>query len=130
MAIFATTIGSVSKPVIPAAYLCRNLKPNLGRARENLNDVSFKDLRGQQMSFAGYANVLRHIFWNLMDGHSMVRESEKCNYTIEAWGRRCYLVQTNRETKAIDRYEILNCTYEQLRGKISKRHEAEEVPAR
>ena len=68
--------------------------------------------------------------WNLMDGHSMVRESEKCNYTIEAWGRRCYLVQTNRETKAIDRYEILNCTYEQLRGKISKRHEAEEVPAR
>lgn len=94
----------------------------MGRARENFNDVYFKDLRGQQMSFAGYANVLRHIFWNLMDGHSMVRESEKCNYTIEAWGRRCYLVQTNRETKAIDRYEILNCTYEQLRGKISKRH--------
>ena len=91
----------------------------MGRARENFNDVYFKDLRGQQMSFAGYANVLRHIFWNLMDGHSMVRESEKCNYTIEAWGRRCYLVQTNRETK-----------YEQLRGKISKRHEAEEVPAR
>ena len=102
----------------------------MGRARENFNDVYFKDLRGQQMSFAGYANVLRHIFWNLMDGHSMVRESEKCNYTIEAWGRRCYLVQTNRETKALDRYEILNCTYEQLRGKISKRHEAEEVPAR
>ena len=71
----------------------------MGRARENFNDVYFKDLRGQQMSFAGYANVLRHIFWNLMDGHSMVRESEKCNYTIEAWGRRCYLVQTNRETK-------------------------------
>lgn len=56
----------------------------MGRARENFNDVYFKDLRGQQMSFAGYANVLRHIFWNLMDGHSMVRESEKCNYTIEA----------------------------------------------
>ena len=55
----------------------------MGRARENFNDVYFKDLRGQQMSFAGYANVLRHIFWNLMDGHSMVRESEKCNYTIE-----------------------------------------------
>ena len=60
----------------------------MGRARENFNDVYFKDLRGQQMSFAGYANVLRHIFWNLMDGHSMVRESEKCNYTIEAWGFR------------------------------------------
>ena len=103
-----------------------------GRLRVNSGTMYgyFKDLRGQQMSFAGYANVLRHIFWNLMDGHSMVRESEKCNYTIEAWGRRCYLVQTNRETKAIDRYEILNCTYEQLRGKISKRHEAEEVPAR
>ena len=39
----------------------------MGRARENFNDVYFKDLRGQQMSFAGYANVLRHIFWNLMD---------------------------------------------------------------
>ena len=104
----------------------------MGRARENFNSVYFKDETGAQMSFANgsYANKLRFIFWNLMDGHSMVRESEKCNYTIEAWGRRCYLVQTNRETKAIDRYEILNCTYEQLRGKISKRHEAEEVPAR
>ena len=64
-----------------------------------------------------------------MDGHSMVRESEKCNYTIEAWG---HLAIWFRPTVAqgTDRHEILNCTYEQLRGKISKRHEAEEVPAR
>ena len=55
----------------------------MGRARENFNDVYFKDLRGQQMSFAGYANVLRHIFWNLMDGHSMVRESESKWYVLK-----------------------------------------------
>lgn len=97
----------------------------MGRAKENFNNVYFKDQRGQQMSFAGYANVLRHIFWNLMDGYSLVRESGKCSFMIESWGRRCYLVQTNRKTGEVDRFEIMNCTYEQLRNKISKRHEAE-----
>ena len=101
----------------------------MGRARENFNDVYFKDLRGQQMSFAGYANVLRHIFWNLMDSHVLKLEGPACDFTIEAWAKRAYLVQEDRRTLEVKRYEIMNCTYRELSGKISKKHAPEETPS-
>lgn len=102
----------------------------MGRARENFNNVYFRDETGRQMSFAAgsYANVLRHIFWNLMDGSSKTRESDKCSYVIEAWGRKCFLVQRYLDSGGGERrYEIMNCTYEQLRGKIASKHTAEEA---
>ena len=74
----------------------------MGRARENFNSVYFKDETGAQMSFANgsYANKLRFI-----------------------------LVQEDRRTHEVKRYEIMNCTYRELSGKISKKHAPEETPS-
>ena len=70
------------------------------------------------MSFANgsYANKLRFIFWNLMDSHVLTLE-------------RAYLVQEDRRTHEVKRYEIMNCTYRELSGKISKKHAPEETPS-
>lgn len=96
----------------------------MGRAAENFNQVNFKDESGKFIPYSNpYFNVLRHIFWNLIDGHAFVREGPKCSYSIESWGRRCYLVEMNRETRRTRRYEIVNCTYSQLKSKIFKEHE-------
>ena len=102
----------------------------MGRAAENFNNVYFRNEIDRPQLTAQYASVLRHIFWNLMDGHSLIRESDQCSYVIESWGKRCYLVETHRLQQRVSRYEIMNCTYEQLRNKISKKHAAEEMPAR
>ena len=103
----------------------------MGRARENFNSVYFKDETGAQMSFANgsYANKLRFIFWNLMDSHVLKLEGPACDFTIEAWAKRAYLVQEDRRTHEVKRYEIMNCTYRELSGKISKKHAPEETPS-
>ena len=95
----------------------------MSRARENFNDVTFKTDTGQFFPPGNYFNALRHIFWNLMDRHAPVLESPKCCYYIAARGKRCYLVEENRERRTVRPYEILNCTYEQLRRKIHKVYE-------
>lgn len=104
----------------------------MGRARENFNSVYFKDETGKQMSFENdsYANKLRFIFWNLMDSHVQKLEGPTCDFTIEAWEKRVYLVQENRKTHEVKCYEIMNCTYRELHGKISKKHSPEEMPSR
>ena len=75
----------------------------MGRARENFNSVYFKDETGAQMSFANgsYANKLRFIFWNLMDSHVLKLEGPACDFTIEAWAKRAYLVQEDRRTHEV-----------------------------
>ena len=75
------------------------------------------------MSFANgsCANKLRFIFWNLMDSHVLKLEGPACDFTIEAWAKRAYLVQEDRRTHEVKRYEIMNCTYRAIR-KISKKH--------
>lgn len=61
----------------------------MGRAAENFSHVNFKDEFGKFIPFSNpYFNVLRHIFWNIMDGHALVCEGPKCSYSIEAWGKR------------------------------------------
>lgn len=102
----------------------------MGRARENFNSVYFKDETGKQMSFENesYANKLRFIFWNLMDSHVLKLEGPTCDFSIEAWEKRVYLVQEDRNTHKVERYEIMNCTYRELYGKISKKHSSEEMP--
>lgn len=95
----------------------------MGRAAENFNNVNFKDESGKFIPFSNpYFNVLRHIFWSIMDFNALVREGPKCSYSIEAWDKRCYLVEFNRDTQRTQRYEIVNCTYTQLSSKIYKRH--------
>ena len=83
------------------------------------------------MSFANgsYANKLRFIFWNLMDSHVLKLEGPACDFTIEAWAKRAYLVQEDRRTHEVKRYEIMNCTYRELSGKIPKKHAPEETPS-
>lgn len=39
------------------------------------------------------------------------------------------LVQEDRGTHEVKRYEIMNCTYRELSGKISKKHFPEETPS-
>ena len=103
----------------------------MGRARENFNSVYFKDETGVQMSFANgsYANKLRFIFWNLMDSHVLKLEGPACDFTIEAWAKRAYLVQEDRRTHEVKLYAIMKCTYRELSGKISKKHSPEETPS-
>lgn len=62
----------------------------MGRAKENFNDVNFKNESGDFVPFGTRFDVLRNIFWNIMDGHALVRESVHCRYSIEARGKRCF----------------------------------------
>ena len=39
------------------------------------------------------------------------------------------LVQEDRRTHEVKRYEIMNCTYRELSGKISKKHAPAETPS-
>lgn len=94
----------------------------MGRAKENFHDVNFKTESGGWLPWGSYLNALRCIFWNLMDSHVFVLESPKCQYEIEAKGKTCYLVETNRNTGVVHRYEIVNIPYERLRHKITRKH--------
>ena len=93
----------------------------MGRAKENFNDVNFKDESGDFVPFGTRFDVLRNIFWNIMDGHALVRESVHCRYSIEARGKRCYLVEEYKTGGISGRYEILNCTYGELKCRINRK---------
>ena len=45
-----------------------------------------------------------------------ISEGPACDFTIEAWAKRAYLVQEDRRTHEVQRYEIMNCTYRELSG--------------
>ena len=83
------------------------------------------------MSFANgsYATNLRFIFWNLRDSNVLKLEGPAWDFTIEAWAKRAYLVQEDRRTHEVKRYERMNGTYRERAGKISKKHGPEETPA-
>ena len=93
----------------------------MGRAKENFNDVNFQDESGDFVPFGTRFDVLRNIFWNIMDGHALVRESVHCRYSIEARGKRCYLVEEYKTGGISGRYEILNCTYGELKCRINRK---------
>ena len=78
---------------------------------------------------AMFGEAVVFIFWNLMDSHVLKLEGPACDFTIEAWAKRAYLVQEDRRTHEVKRYEIMNCTYRELSGKISKKHAPEETPS-
>lgn len=94
----------------------------MGRAKENFNDVNFRDEKsGLLVPFGSRFDVLRSIFWNIMDGHVLVRESKNCFYSIEARGKRCYLVEEFKYGGTSNRYEILNYGYGELRSRVNKK---------
>lgn len=94
----------------------------MGRARENFSDVNFRDEKsGLLVPFGSRFNVLCNVFWNIMDGHVLVREAPYSFYSIEARGNRCYLVEESKAHGTSNRYEILNYGYGELRSKVKKK---------
>lgn len=90
----------------------------MGRAEEIFNNVSIKSGPGCEPLSSERAEELRHIFWNLMDTDMQGYATGYLYFMLNAWGRRCFLIQLSQRTDKISRYEIMNCSYEQLQDKI------------